>query len=486
MIGRSAASTGDASAVTFGTVVDEGGAIRDSEISTELGYFSDPPTNSIVANPGAAVIATGTPGTSGTYAHTDISYDVTSNSIAKRDNTGKLTAATFAVGGTSNTVLAESSGELTFTTADGGTILTAGGSSETKPDINTGGKIKVGDIANVNNSTLHDASDYGDGGDSEETSAIASRWIYSSFIEAPSPKNANGTGIGIGTGLGFGTYEQDQATIFVSGTTGVAAAVRARINNSGLQTDAVSSLTANTDLTISANGTGTVRVDDTMTVVNALTATNASSVITNANNVNVDEKNDNTNYQILFSTANGSGYQRPYIDTNNAHLTYNPSTQALGGVRAISTGAATTTGTITGRWSLTTNSRFEATYADLAEYYEGDDQYEVGTVVVFGGDKEITTSRTRNDTRVAGVVSDQSAYTMNQNCPGLANLIALQGRVPVKVIGTVQKGDMLVTSAVAGYAIADNNPGVGQVIGKALANKTDDGKGEVEAVVGRV
>ena len=49
----------------------------------------------------------------------------------------------------------------------------------------------------------------------------------------------------------------------------------------------------------------------------------------NADLINIDEKNDNTNYQVLFSTTNGSGYQRPYIDSNDSHFTYNPSTQTL-------------------------------------------------------------------------------------------------------------------------------------------------------------
>ena len=64
---------------------------------------------------------------------------------------------------------------------------------------------------------------------------------------------------------------------------------------------------------------------------NADTATSATSAdtATNANNINVDEKNDNVNYQVLFSATNGAGYQRPYIDTNNGHLTYNPSTHVL-------------------------------------------------------------------------------------------------------------------------------------------------------------
>ena len=81
---------------------------------------------------------------------------------------------------------------------------------------------------------------------------------------------------------------------------------------------------------------------------------------------------------------------------------------------------------------------------------------------------------------------DQSAYTMNQECPGIKTLVALQGKVPVNVIGKVQKGDMLVASAIPGYAIADNDPKVGSVIGKAIGTKDDADKGVVNAVVGRV
>jgi hypothetical protein len=59
-----------------------------------------------------------------------------------------------------------------------------------------------------------------------------------------------------------------------------------------------------------------------------ITAT-LSGTATNANNINVDEKNDNVTYQILFSDTNDSGFTRPYIDTDNSHLTYNPSTGRL-------------------------------------------------------------------------------------------------------------------------------------------------------------
>jgi hypothetical protein len=154
--------------------------------------------------------------------------------------------------------------------------------------------------------------------------------------------------------------------------------------------------------------------------------------------------------------------------------------------RELTTGASGTTGTITGDWSLSSGSKLQSTYADLAEMYSADAEYEVGTVLVFGGDAEVTTTNAKGDHRVAGVVSAEPAFVMNQDCPGIATCIALQGRVPVKVIGKVQKGDMLVSSAIPGYAIVNNTPGVGTVIGKAVGTKEDDAKGIVEVVVGRV
>ena len=70
---------------------------------------------------------------------------------------------------------------------------------------------------------------------------------------------------------------------------------------------------------------------DTYGHITGLVSTEITTV-TNANNINVDEKNDNLNYQVLFSANNGTGYQRPYIDTDNAHFNYNPSTTLLSGV----------------------------------------------------------------------------------------------------------------------------------------------------------
>jgi hypothetical protein len=145
-----------------------------------------------------------------------------------------------------------------------------------------------------------------------------------------------------------------------------------------------------------------------------------------------------------------------------------------------------TPGTIQGYWTLSDGSRLEATYADLAEYYEGDKSYEIGTVLVFGGDKEVTVTNNHEDRRVAGVVSEHAAFIMNQQCPGIKICVALQGRVPVKVIGRVRKGDMLVAAARPGYAIVSHDPKLGSVIGKSLENKDTLDDGMVEVSVGKM
>ena len=158
---------------------------------------------------------------------------------------------------------------------------------------------------------------------------------------------------------------------------------------------------------------------------------------------------------------------------------------------ALTTGSFTGLGFITGRWELTgtapNESRLQSTYsADLAEYYEGEKEYEVGSVLVFGGDKEVTTSSIKGDTRVAGVVSNTAAFAMFHGCPGFKNLVALQGRVPCKVVGKIRKGDILITSGIHGVAVAaTGDVKVGTVVGKALKDYESDHIGTIEIAVGR-
>jgi hypothetical protein len=130
-----------------------------------------------------------------------------------------------------------------------------------------------------------------------------------------------------------------------------------------------------------------------------------------------------------------------------------------------------------------------ASYADLAEYYIGDHPYTVGTVLEFGGVHEVTMADDET-TRVAGIVSTQPAFFMNDALETDASLnehkvcLALQGRVPCKVTGTIAKGDMLV-SAGNGYAKATTTPKFGTIIGKSLEDFSGN-VGFIEVVVGRL
>ena len=126
-----------------------------------------------------------------------------------------------------------------------------------------------------------------------------------------------------------------------------------------------------------------------------------------------------------------------------------------------------------------------AKYADLAEIYIADADYPPGTVVVFGGSKEITVTSTAHDTRVAGVISTNPAYLMNSEVQGLP--VALTGRVPCLVQGPINKGEVLVTGLKSGTAQKINparfQPGC--VIGKSIENIPDDELKLIEIVVGR-
>jgi hypothetical protein len=209
-----------------------------------------------------------------------------------------------------------------------------------------------------------------------------------------------------------------------------------------------------------------------------ITSTGTLSALTVSANVATGGiKTDNYYY------ANGVSISFAGAYSNSNVASYLPTFTGTVGATALTTGANTTAGNITGNWVLTSGSRLNATYADLAEYYEADDVYEPGTVLEFGGNKEVTIAQD-GTTRVAGVVSTNPAYAMNANCQGIAVAIALQGRVPTKVRGTIHKGDMMVSGG-NGFARPSSAPQMGTVIGKALEN-FDGIEGVIEVAVGRL
>jgi hypothetical protein len=131
-----------------------------------------------------------------------------------------------------------------------------------------------------------------------------------------------------------------------------------------------------------------------------------------------------------------------------------------------------------------------AEYADLAEMYSSDTEYEAGTVVKIGGEAEVTQTTDAFCPNVFGIVSTDPAYLMNSKLAGTRVAVALEGRVPCKVIGPCKKGDRLVTSEVPGVARAVTDYELQESldwyrqVGRALADKTTESIGLVEVVVG--
>ena len=149
-------------------------------------------------------------------------------------------------------------------------------------------------------------------------------------------------------------------------------------------------------------------------------------------------------------------------------------------------GTPTTAMTIFGANGTIQGTQITAQYADVAERFEADAVLEAGTVVELGGSAEITQSTTELSDKVFGVISTQAAYLMNSSAGSDAThpAVAMTGRVPVRTIGTVCKGDRLVSAgnglarvAQPGEATAFN------VIGRALKDKLDSNEGTVEAIV---
>ena len=142
----------------------------------------------------------------------------------------------------------------------------------------------------------------------------------------------------------------------------------------------------------------------------------------------------------------------------------------------ITTGANGDAGSIQGLWTLVGTSRMQATYSDLAERFAADANYSEGTVVTLGGTHEVTQENVDLSENVFGIVSHKYAYLMNQGAGDDTTHppIALVGRVPVRVIGTVTKGQRLVSAGNGCARVAvDGELSPFNVIGRSLEDKTD-------------
>jgi hypothetical protein len=222
--------------------------------------------------------------------------------------------------------------------------------------------------------------------------------------------------------------------------------------------------------------------------VGPLTIDAATGAITTSGNISVTGGGSFGGLDAARINSGGSNVQ---VTASFVNVSVNGSNVASFGAQGIMpTGNASgTLGSSGVRWNnvFAVNGGFlsvNANYADLAEKYVADAAYAPGTVLMFGGDKEVTQCVHDLCTRVAGVVSTTPAYLMNSGLEGEHTVeLALTGRVPTKVRGPILKGDLMV-SAGDGHARAEGLPQVGTVIGKALEDFNGD-SGVIEVVVGK-
>ena len=275
----------------------------------------------------------------------------------------------------------------------------------------------------------------------------------------------------------------------------------------GLSQNSISLL--NTSVTVTdtgSNGTITVACDgNTELVINDTASTFSGNVVVTGNmTVNgTTETIATTNTTIadniielqsgISASTNDSGIIIERGSTgNNAAIIWDESTDTFAMGLTTATGADKSGGITVSVGTLVANLTGTATaaqYSDVAERFAANEILAPGTVVALGGAEEICKVNEEGSDEVFGVVSstDQAAFMMNGGAgdDNTHPYVAMTGRVDVKVIGTVSKGDRLISASVPGYAKAAQKSECTafNVIGRALTSKTTTGTGSVLAAV---
>jgi hypothetical protein len=456
----------------------------------------------------AAVIAP-----AGTLSGTTLNSTVTASSLTSVGTLGALTVTstiTGSVSGSAATVTSASQPSIT-TLAGLTSFGTAGVTTTAAGNFTITGCLTVNGTTTTINNTTYETTEY--------VNTINATNVYAATVG-----NIGANMVGTGTyltslnasNLTTGTVSASLIPTLNQNTTGSAGSAPAGSLTgttlaSGVTASSLTSVGTLTGLTVSNSTTSNWSVNIANgslggTAGNQVLMQRLSSSDANANYLEITETRTATGTSWTTSAtrlqekidATWMGFIQFNGDTNNGGITFGTGTSTVSPtsiperVRIDSSGnmfpaanVAQTLGSSTAWWSTVYGKAVQAQYADLAENYTADAEYAPGTVVVFGGNAEITVTTTSHDTAVAGIISTNPAYLMNGATPGLP--VALTGRVPCLVQGPIRKGQVLVTSNTPGVAQAiDNSQFVpGCVLGKALETINTNTIETIEVVVGR-
>ena len=252
----------------------------------------------------------------------------------------------------------------------------------------------------------------------------------------------------------------------------------------------------NTELTVTDDGVrvhGNLTVDGTQTIINTSTLSVEDNII---------EVNRNVSANAGMPTLSGLKINRGEGSTateqdlfwvwdesfaDDGTTLYGNAGGAFTAFKSANDGASAAT-LVDIRANIVHAVATGAQYSDVAERYAADKSMQKGTVVIIGGDEEITEADGEMSTKVFGVTSTHPAYMMNSNAGNNDShpYVAMIGRVPVRVIGTAYKGNRLVLSSTKGVARIlreDETATTEQVIGVVLQSKIDASQHTIECVV---
>ena len=292
---------------------------------------------------------------------------------------------------------------------------------------------------------------------------------------------------------GVASTSTTTGTFIVTGGAGISGALYAGTINT-TYSNPTNLATANAVITGgSVNSTaigGTTPAAGNFTTLQGTNFSTGNAVITGGSLSGITNLSSTTSVATNFSTGNAvitggsttgmtSGSFTTLQGTNLSSANV-----SVSGAIVPTTGNAVNLGSTTNWFNNIYGTAIHSLYADLAENYVSDKPYPAGTVLMFGGEKEVTVADV-DTSAVAGIVSTNPSHLMNGGLTG-ANIVplALTGRVPCMIIGPVKKGDLLV-SAGYGYAKASSTPGMGTVVGKSLVDFPSASKATIEVAVGR-